>query len=54
MGFRQILSASGVLRKVLELGAGQWRVRLLKRLVLDKINDGGELFRVTKAVGART
>ena len=54
VGFRQILSASGVLRKVLELGAGQWRVRLLKRLVLDKINDGGELFRVTKAVGART
>lgn len=53
VGFRQILSASGVLRRVLKLGAGQWRVRLLKRLVLDKINDGGELFRVTKAVGAR-
>lgn len=53
VGFKQILSASGVLRKVLKLGAGRWRARLLKRLVLDKINDGGELFRVTEAVGAR-
>lgn len=53
VGFRQILSASGVLRKVLKLGAGQWRARLLKRLVLNEINDGGELFRVTEAVGAR-
>ena len=39
-GFKQILWASGVPRKVLKLGAGRLRARLLKRMILDKINGG--------------
>lgn len=54
VGFRQILSASSEEgAQVGGRGCGQWRARLLKRMVLDKIKGGGGLFRVTKAVGTR-
>lgn len=55
VGFWEILSASGVLRKVLKLGAGERRGKLLKRMATFWIkSEVGGTFQSDKSSGHKS